>query len=174
MPYILQFIDSATFMASSLSNFVNDLSEGVHRIKDKFGHDDKKCETCAIKYEYCDCFLEYINVKDDLIEYKSLCCNKNYQHNFDEKLKKRFFNTYTFSNHNNNKFILLLRKGVYPYEYMVDYAQAKRVCKDFEIKNIGEYHDLYLQSDILMLADVFENFRNMCPEMYELGPAKFI
>ena len=57
---------------------------------------------------------------------------------------------------------------------MVDYAQAKRVCKDFEIKNIGEYHDLYLQSDILMLADVFENFRNMCPEMYELGPAKFI
>ena len=90
MPYILQFIDSATFMASSLSNFVNDLSEGVHRIKDKFGHDDKKCETCAIKYEYCDCFLEYINVKDDLIEYKSLCCNKNYQNNFDEKLKKRF------------------------------------------------------------------------------------
>ena len=57
---------------------------------------------------------------------------------------------------------------------MVDYAQAKRVCKDFEIKNIGEYHDLYLQSDILMLADVFENFRNMCPEMYELGSAKFI
>ena len=42
--YILQFIDSARFMASSLSNLVNNLSEGVRRIKYKFGHDDKKCE----------------------------------------------------------------------------------------------------------------------------------
>ena len=48
----------------------------------------KKCETCRIKYKYCNSFLEYINIKDDLIEYKCLCCNKNYQHKFDEKLKK--------------------------------------------------------------------------------------
>ena len=80
----------------------------------------KKCETCGIRYKYFDFFLEYINFKDDLIEYKCLCCNKNYQHKFDEKLKKRFCNTYNFSNHDNNKFILLLRKGVYPYEYMDD------------------------------------------------------
>ena len=70
MSYILQFIDSARFMASSLSNLVNNLSEGIHRIKCKFEHDDKKCETCGIKYKYCDCFLEYTNFKDDLIEYK--------------------------------------------------------------------------------------------------------
>ena len=44
--YILQFIDSARFVASSLSNLVNNLSEGIHGIKYKFGHDDKKCETC--------------------------------------------------------------------------------------------------------------------------------
>ena len=74
----------------------------------------------------------------------------------------------------------------YPYEYMNDCkkfnktslpektdfychlnmeditdAHAKRVCKDFEMKNLGEYHDLYVQSNILLLADVFENFRNM-------------
>ena len=55
-----------------------------------------------------------------------------------------------------------------------DYAHAKRVCKDFEIKNLGEYHDLYVQSDTLLLADVFENFRNMCLEIYELDPAKFL
>ena len=53
-----------------------------------------------------------------------------------------------------------------------DYAHAKRVCKDFEIKKLGEYHDLYVQSDALLLADVFENFRDICLKIYELDPAK--
>ena len=70
--YILQFIDSARFMASLLSNLVNNLSERIHRIKCEFGHDDKKCETCEIKSKYCDYFLEYTNFKDDLIEYTFL------------------------------------------------------------------------------------------------------
>ena len=43
-----------------------------------------------------------------------------------------------------------------------DYAHAKRVCKDFKIRNLEDYHDLYVESDTLLLADVFENFRNMC------------
>ena len=43
-----------------------------------------------------------------------------------------------------------------------DYAQAKRVYKDFEIKHIGEYLDLYVQSEILQLSDVLENVRDMC------------
>ena len=42
-----------------------------------------------------------------------------------------------------------------------DYAHAKRVCQDFEIKNLGKYHDLCVQSNTLLLADVFENSRNM-------------
>ena len=67
--YILQFIDSARFMASSLSNLVNNLCEGIHKIKCKFGHDDKKFETCGIKLKYCNYFLEYINFKDDFTEY---------------------------------------------------------------------------------------------------------
>ena len=97
---------------------------------------------------------------------------------------------------------MLLRKGVYPYEYMddwekfsettlpekeefysnlnmedttdEDYMHGKRVCKDFEIKNLGEYHDLYLKSDTLILADFFENFRKMCLKIYQLDPAKFL
>ena len=54
-------------MTSALSNLVNNLSERLHRIKCKLKHDDKKCETYGIKYKYCDCFLEYKNFKDDLI-----------------------------------------------------------------------------------------------------------
>ena len=50
-------------MASSLSNLVNNLSEGIHRIKCKYGHNDKKRETCKIQYKYCDYFLEYRNFK---------------------------------------------------------------------------------------------------------------
>ena len=93
------------FLPSLLSNLVNNLSEGIHRIKCKFTHDDKKCETCRIKSKYCNCFLEYTSFKDDLIEYKCLCCNKNYQHKFDEKLKERFINTHKFSN---RVFILII------------------------------------------------------------------
>ena len=97
---------------------------------------------------------------------------------------------------------MLLRKGVYPYEYMdswekfnetvlppkkafysnlsiedisdEDYAHAQKVSDVFEIKNLGEYHDLYVQSDTLLLTDVYENFRNMCLDKCELDPVYFI
>ena len=128
--------------------------------------------------------------------------NKNYQKKFGEKLKERFLNTYKFSNHHNKKFILLLQKGVYHYEQIkvlvkfnetslsekedfdvhlnfeditdADYVLAKRVCKDFEIKELGENHDLHIKSNTLLLSDVFENFWNMCLDIYELAPLKFL
>ena len=55
-----------------------------------------------------------------------------------------------------------------------DYAHAQKVWDVFEIKNRVEYHDLYVQSDTLLLADVFENFRNMCLKIYELDPVYFL
>ena len=55
-----------------------------------------------------------------------------------------------------------------------DYAHAKRVCKEFEIKNLEEHHDLYVQSDTLLLPDVFDNFWNMFLKIYELDPTKFL
>ena len=198
----ISYIDSARFIASSLSNLVSTFSQGIHRIKCKFAHDDMKCETCGNKYKYCDSFLKYANFKDDLIEYKLLSCNKSYQQKFGEKSKESFLNTCKFSKHHKNKFIFSLRKGIYPYEYMdnwekfneallpekedfyshfnmehitdADCAHAKRVCKDFEIKNLGIYHDFHVQSNTLLLADVFGNFRNMCLEIYKVDPAKLL
>ena len=115
---------------------------------------------------------------------------------------KRFANIDEFCNRNINKFIWLLRKGSYPYEYMgswerldeailsekeyfyssvnmenitsVDYRHAKRAFKNFNNKNIGDYHDLHVRSDTLMLANVFENFQNKWIEIYELDPTKFL
>ena len=54
------------------------------------------------------------------------------------------------------------------------YIHAQKVFKEFKIKNLGEYHDLYVQSGTLLLADVFENFRNKCVEIYEFDPAHFL
>ena len=98
--------------------------------------------------------------------------------------------------------MILLRKGVYPYEYIdewnkfdekelpskgsfyssltmedisdTDYKHANNVFKKFNLNNLGEYHDLYVRSDTLLLANVFENFRNACMKNYELDPAHFI
>ena len=64
----------ATFMANSLSNLVNDLAEGIHKIKCKYGHDNKECKSCRIKYKNYECFLECKNFEDNLIKYKCLCC----------------------------------------------------------------------------------------------------
>ena len=72
-------------MASSLPNLVNTFSERIHKTKCKDGNNDKKCETCGITYKLCNYFLQYTNFRDDLIGYKCLYCNKNYQQKFNEK-----------------------------------------------------------------------------------------
>ena len=95
-------------MTSSLSSLVYNLFERIHRIKYKYGHDNKQYKTCGITYKKSDCSLEYTNFKDDLTEYKCLYCNKNYQKEIGERLNERSFNTYMFSNNDSNKFTLLL------------------------------------------------------------------
>ena len=54
------------------------------------------------------------------------------------------------------------------------YTHAQKIWDVFEMKNLGENHDLYLQSDTLLLSDVFKNFRDMCLDIYELDPTYFV
>ena len=55
-----------------------------------------------------------------------------------------------------------------------DFNHPKRICKDFEMRNFGEYEDLRLKSGTLLLADVFENFNKICLDIYQLNLAKFL
>ena len=134
-------------MTSSMSNFVNKFIEGILKIKCKYWHDNKKRDTYVIKLKNCEWFLEYANCKNDSIKYKYLCCNNNYLKMFDEKFKKQIFNTYKFFKHDFNKFILLPWEEFYPYEYMDgcknfnETVLLERLCKDFEIEDLEEYHD---------------------------------
>ena len=89
-------------MAILLSNLVDNLTEGIHKIK---------CKDC-------DFFLEYENVKDSLMKYKFSACNKGFSNKIDEELKKRFKKTFKFSNNDISHFLLLLRKDVYPCKYI--------------------------------------------------------
>ena len=98
----IKFIDSFRFMSSSLSNLVDNLSEGLH---------GDKCTDCKS-------YLDYIIIKDAQLIFRCFQCKKSYKKDFNKELIKRFANIYEFCNEDINKFILLLRKGVYPYEYM--------------------------------------------------------
>ena len=161
--YRLKFIDSYRFIGYSLSILVDNISE----INTK---------------EHENSFIDKKQLYNPLIE--------------------TFYNTYQLSNKDINKFALLLKKGVYPYEYMdswkrfnelipleEDYYYSKlymkgitkedikhvpNVCDTFRIKTLGEYHDLYIQLDTVLLADVFENFRDKCMEIYKIDPAYFL
>ena len=191
--YKIKFIDSYRFMSSSLSKLVDNLSEGIH---------NNKCVDCKSNLDYVRITTarpSSLERKNEKLLLKCFNCDSYYKKKFNKDLIKKFKNTYSFCNNDLNKFVLLLRKGVYPYEYAdtwerfneiplpskedfysnlnmedisdIDYRHANNVFKVFKLENLGDYHDLYVQSDTLLLADVFNNFRDMCLKEYELDPA---
>ena len=181
--YNLRFIDSARFMMGSLDTHVNNLS-GLYDCNCA----DKKKQQIKIEYN------------DKLVCTRCKTCPKRSKQTI-KSLKDKFPTTYQLTKGNIDKFIFSLRKGVYPYEYMDswerfketelppidkfysklnlkdikkdDYRHAQRIWPTFNIKNLGEYHDLYVQSDTVQLADIFEQFRTLCLKEYELDPAYF-
>ena len=180
-------------MSSSLSKLVDNLSEGIH---------NNKCSDCKSN-------LHYLRItKNKKLLLKCFNCNIYYKKEFNNDLIKKIKNTDSFCNNDTsslkriNKFVLLSRKGVCPYEHMdswerfnekllpskkdfysnlnmedindIDYRHANNVFKRFKLENLGDYHDLHVKSDMLLLADVCNNFRDMCIKEYELDPAHFL
>ena len=193
--YKIKFIDSFRFWPSSLSKLVDNLSKGIH---------NNKCADCKSNLDYIKTTPKPSSLerKNEKLILECYNCKQCYRKKFNKELIKRFASTYEFCNNDLNKFVLLLRKGVCPYEYMdtwerfseislpskedfysnlnmedisdIDYRHANNVFKVFKLENLGDYHDLYVLSDTLLLADVFNNFRDMCIKEYELDPAHFL
>ena len=162
-----RFIDNFRSMSTSLSCLVDDLSE-INKKESESGN--KFIDNIRSMLTSLSCLLDdlsEINRKISLIE-----------------LIEKFPITYQLCNKDHNKFMLLLRKGIYSYEYMdswqrfdeeslpdkeyfyselnnegitdEEYEHAQKVWKVFKIKNLGMYHDLYVQGDTSLLAEVFE------------------
>ena len=188
--YRLKFIDSYRFLLSSQEDLTDNLSE----------INVMTCKSCKEKYK-ANNECKYIALEDNRLKYKCTECNK-YSYKPITPIKENFTNTYRLCNKDLNKFVLLLRKDIYPYEYMdswekfneerlppkkefysklnlkditdEEYKHALKVWDTFNIKNLGEYHDLYVQGDALQLADIFRKFRETCLEIYQLDPAYFV
>ena len=185
-----KFIDNMRSMIASLSQSIDKVSEINKKIMriDKKEPENKLIDNMRSMKVSLSQSIDAVSETDKKIS--------------QEVLIEKFPNTYQLCNKDLNKFSLLLRKGVYPYEYMdrwkkfneasipdkkdfyselnkegitdKDYEHAQKVWEVFKIKNLGEYHDLYVQSDTLLLADVFENFRDKCIKTYKLDPAHFV
>ena len=144
-------VDSFRFMSSSLSKLVDNLSEGIH---------NNKCFDCKSN-------LDDVRItKNEKLLLKCFNCNTYYKKKFNKELIKKFKNNYSFCNNDLNQFILLLRKGVCPYEYMdswerfnekllpskndfysnlnmedisdIDYRHANNVFKGFKLQKLGD------------------------------------
>ena len=184
--YKIKFIDSFRFMATSLSILVDNLTDNIH---------NDKCDKC--KSNLC-----FVNAVNEILTFECIDCGKEYKKGLNKKLIEKFSNVYEFCSYDMNKFMVLLRKGIYPYEYVdewnkfnekklpckesfysnltmedisdTDYKHTYNVFEKFNLNNLGDYHDLYVRSDTLLLADVFENFRNARLNNYELDPTHFV
>ena len=187
--YKIKFIDSCRFMQSRLSDLVDNLSE----------INNKDCKTCMerknIKSE-----CEFIGFKINRLNYKCKEYNGMSTKSVNGLIGK-FPRMYQFCNGDHNRFVLLLRKGVYPYEYIdswerfnetslppkidfyseltlddisdKDYNNAQKVFEEF-CTDIRDYHDLYVQCNTLLVADVFEKFRDKCLEICGLDRSNFL
>ena len=144
IPYKIKFIDSFRFMATSLSKLVDNLTDNIH---------NDKCIKCKSNL----CFVRAINER---LIFKCIDCEKEYEKEFNKELIERFANTYKFCDNDLDKFIMLSRKGVYPYEYIDEWDKFnEKVLPGKEsfysnltlVKQITLMQTTYLENLILII-----------------------
>ena len=181
----LSFIDSCRFMASSLDKLASNI-----------------CGTSGIQWDKCKGNMELINISGDYTVSLvcERCRTKKTKDLGEGELKKNFNHTSRFWGYDET-FHLMIRKDVYPYEYRDgwekceetrlppkdaiysrpnmkgiidhDHEHVQQVWNTMEEKTLGCYHNTYLKTDVLLLADVFEAFRDTFLKSYKLDPAHF-
>ena len=169
-------------IAKNTENYISfSVKVEVDKFIDKAGNEKSK----EIELRFIDSFKFMSSGLDSLVNNLAKC-----GHEF-----------WGFEKHNSKQKELLIRKRVYPYEYMdswdkfeekrlpskdefysklnisgiseKDHSHACKVWNEFDLKNMGDYHDLYLKTDVILLANVFESFRKVCLDNYGLDPAHF-
>ena len=165
--YKIKFIDSFRFISSSLSKLFDNLSEGIH---------NNKCSDCKSN-------LDYVRItKNKKLLLKCFNCNIYYKKRFNNDLIEKFLNTYSFCNNDmtepssserNNRFVLLLRKRVYPYEYMDSWERFSEISlpskNDFYSNlNIEDINDI----DYRHANNVFKRFKYRTSEIIMIYTCK--
>ena len=174
--------DTMEVIAKNKEDYISfSVEVAVNKYVDKLGNEKKK----LIELRFIDSFKLMATSLDSLTR----------------NLVKGGNKTFGFKNYSELQYKLLTRKGVYPYEHMSswdrfedtelppkesfysslnmskisesDYILVQRVWEEFGVRNIGDYHDLYLRTDVVLLANVFEAFRDTCLKHYSLDPAYF-
>ena len=179
---LAKYTTSMGVIAKNIEDYISfSVKVEVDRYVDKEGNERPK----EIELRFIDSFKFMSSSLDSLVN----------------NLAKGDHKFWGFEEYNDEQRELLIRKGIYPYEYMdswdtfnetklprkekfysnlymsgvgdIEYDHARNVWRKFGIRNMGEYHDLYLKTDTILLANVFESFRNVCMENYGLDPAHF-
>ena len=181
----IRFLDTFAFMASSLSNLVDNLHPQAKQIEELVKNFNETYDKQIDKNNYIDIHLKTLNkIHDDNML----------------KLRKIYKNTSNYFK-DDNEFKLMITKGVYPYDFIdnynkmyttvlpskdkfysqlndsecddKDYKIAKTVWEQFKCNKFLDYHNIYLKSDVLLLSDIWENFRKTCYKIYELDTSYY-
>ena len=201
--YSLRYYKIPVFLHNLKNYDAHLIIEKAHKLAEKkdinvIAQNSEKFITFAFKHLCFKDSFSFLSASLDKLVRLTKYENNQKRENWQEKFKFSCRNPYVKTIEDLD---LLTDKGVYPYDYFDDfdkfrdkqlppkkefysrltesnisddeYERAVKLWEHFGIRNLGEYHDLYLRTDVLLLTDIFENFRDLCLEYYKLDPAHY-